>query len=78
MGVQGKKTFTTEDYAFCQRWRDIGGQLWVDPDIDFKLHVAFHCRVFQRLSSASSPGAADKVRRYEDVSGSYWGGRWSS
>lgn len=27
--------YTTEDYAFCQRWRDIGGQLWVYPDIQF-------------------------------------------
>lgn len=22
-----------EDYAFCRRWRDIGGQIWVDPEI---------------------------------------------
>ena len=22
-----------EDYAFCQRWLDIGGQVWVDPEI---------------------------------------------
>jgi hypothetical protein len=20
-----------EDYAFCRRWRDIGGQIWIDP-----------------------------------------------
>ena len=32
---QERKRWTTEDYAFCQRWRDIGGQLWVYPDIDF-------------------------------------------
>ncbi len=37
MGSFGRK-FRTEDYAFCQRWRDIGGQLWVYPDIDFE-HV---------------------------------------
>jgi hypothetical protein len=36
MGVdKERQRFTTEDYAFCQRWRDIGGQLWVYPDIDF-------------------------------------------
>lgn len=23
----------SEDYAFCQRWRDIGGKVWIDPDI---------------------------------------------
>lgn len=22
-----------EDYSFCNRWRDIGGQIWVDPGI---------------------------------------------
>jgi hypothetical protein len=35
MGVFGRR-FTTEDFAFCQRWRDLGGQLWVLPDIDFE------------------------------------------
>lgn len=35
MGIGGNQRWTTEDYAFCQRWRDIGGQLWVYPDIDF-------------------------------------------
>ena len=37
MGSFGRK-FRTEDYAFCQRWRDIGGQLWVYPNVDFQ-HV---------------------------------------
>jgi hypothetical protein len=37
MGAFGRK-FRTEDFAFCQRWRDIGGQVWVYPDIDFE-HV---------------------------------------
>lgn len=22
-----------EDYAFCRRWRDIGGKVWIDPEI---------------------------------------------
>lgn len=22
-----------EDYSFCKRWRDIGGQVWIDPEI---------------------------------------------
>jgi hypothetical protein len=22
-----------EDYAFCQRWRDLGGKVWLDPNI---------------------------------------------
>jgi len=24
----------TEDYSFCQRWRDLGGDVWADPDIE--------------------------------------------
>lgn len=22
-----------DDYAFCRRWRDIGGQVWIDPEL---------------------------------------------
>jgi len=22
-----------EDYSFCQRWRDLGGKVWIDPEI---------------------------------------------
>lgn len=22
-----------DDYAFCRRWRDLGGQVWIDPEI---------------------------------------------
>lgn len=36
MGVDSTRgRYTTEDYMFCKRWRDIGGQLWIYPDIDF-------------------------------------------
>lgn len=27
------KTKLSEDYSFCQRWRDLGGKVWVDPEI---------------------------------------------
>jgi hypothetical protein len=23
----------SEDYSFCRRWRDIGGQVWIDPEV---------------------------------------------
>lgn len=29
----GSRTKLGEDYAFCARWRDIGGKLYVDPSI---------------------------------------------
>jgi hypothetical protein len=27
------RTKLSEDYSFCQRWRDLGGKVWVDPMI---------------------------------------------
>jgi hypothetical protein len=37
MGIDStRQRWTTEDYAFCQRWRDLGGRLWIEPDIDFQ------------------------------------------
>lgn len=27
------KTKLSEDYSFCARWRDLGGRVWVDPEI---------------------------------------------
>lgn len=35
----GKMKFG-EDYAFCRRWRDIGGKVWIDPEIRMG-HVGF-------------------------------------
>lgn len=42
--VPGTPRKMGEDYAFCQRWRDIGGKVWVDPDIPMA-HVGL--KVFQ-------------------------------
>jgi len=27
-----------EDYAFCRRWIDCGGELWIVPDLDLTHH----------------------------------------
>jgi predicted O-methyltransferase YrrM len=36
MGIDHeRKRYTTEDFYFCKRWRDIGGELWCYPDVDF-------------------------------------------
>lgn len=29
-----------EDYAFCRRWRDMGGKVWIDPEVRMG-HVGF-------------------------------------
>lgn len=31
--ADGMKHKMGEDYAFCHRWRDMGGKIWVDPSI---------------------------------------------
>jgi hypothetical protein len=36
-GIYGN-VLRTEDFAFCERWRQIGGRLWVYPNVDFE-HV---------------------------------------
>lgn len=33
-GVRDGKLMT-EDAIFCRKWRDLGGEIWVDPDIQF-------------------------------------------
>jgi hypothetical protein len=30
-----------DDYAFCRRWRDLGGKVWIDPEIKMA-HVGNH------------------------------------
>lgn len=32
-GVKGE--FWGEDYYFVRKWRDLGGDVWIDPDIEF-------------------------------------------
>lgn len=27
------RTYLSEDYTFCKRWRDLGGEIWCDPKI---------------------------------------------
>lgn len=37
----GPRTYWSEDYTFCQRWRATGGTIWVDPTIRLE-HVGSH------------------------------------
>lgn len=62
MGAFSRK-FRTEDFAFCQRWRDIGGQCWAMWDIDFE-HVgqkAYKGNFGQYLRRL--PGGSDSPQR---------------
>ncbi len=38
------KEYTGEDVAFCNRWTDIGGKIWIRPDVVLK-HYGDHCYV---------------------------------
>jgi hypothetical protein len=35
------KEYLSEDYAFCQRWRKIGGKIWLDTDSRL-VHIGSH------------------------------------
>ncbi len=45
-------TWSGEDYFFAERWREMGGEVWVDPDIEFT----------HRGSKAWKANFADSVR----------------
>lgn len=38
---EGRQRQLSEDYAFCQRWRDIGGKVHMDPSIPMA-HIGTH------------------------------------
>jgi hypothetical protein len=35
MGMGDDGQWWGEDYVFCKKWTNMGGKIWVDPDIDF-------------------------------------------
>lgn len=41
------KRYLSEDYAFCRRWQNIGGEVWLDPiiNLDHVGHFTFNGRV---------------------------------
>jgi hypothetical protein len=52
-------TYLSEDFAFCKRWTDIGGEIWADLDsrLDHVGPSVFHGDIASQFSSA--PDAAD-------------------
>lgn len=51
-----------EDYSFCQRWRDMGGRIWIDPTIQMA-HIGFHGFKMDMMEvlEAEHQKAAEKV-----------------
>jgi hypothetical protein len=52
-------TYLSEDFAFCKRWTDIGGEIWADLDsrLDHVGPSVFHGDIASQFASA--PNAAD-------------------
>ena len=38
--IDSRGTYLTEDWSFCRRWRQVGGEVWVDLDIALE-HVGY-------------------------------------
>jgi hypothetical protein len=50
--------YVSEDFAFCQRWRDIGGKIWLDTEGKL-VHTGnynFQGNPAPRYSCENSPG----------------------
>jgi len=47
-------TYLSEDFAFCKRWTDIGGEIWADLDsrLDHVGPSVFHGDVASQFSAA--------------------------
>jgi hypothetical protein len=52
-------TYLSEDFAFCKRWTDIGGEIWADLDsrLDHVGPTVFHGDIASQFASA--PNAVD-------------------
>lgn len=39
--IDSQGRYLTEDWSFCRRWRELGGQIWADTTIPL-VHVGYH------------------------------------
>ena len=55
--------YYSEDWTFCENWRDIGGQVWVDKRIllrhvgTYTFDYATHEQLYKDLKQMFEPGA---------------------
>lgn len=58
------KRYLSEDYTFCRRWQDIGGDIWLDPSISLN-HYGHFCfqgnpnAIIQWETPASQPNSSE-------------------
>jgi hypothetical protein len=53
-------TYLSEDFAFCKRWTDIGGEIWADLEsrLDHVGPSVFHGDISTQFATPSAAGAA--------------------
>lgn len=62
-----------EDFVFCARWRELGGRVWVVPDIGFEhvgvkvWHGNYHTWYHDRPSWEKLPGWHNTPQLYDDA-----------
>lgn len=63
-GAHGRLWFG-EDYAFCRRWNDLGGSVWLMPDLDITHHSTTQAYPgnFHQFLMRQPGGAADPNRK---------------
>jgi hypothetical protein len=55
MHEKDTKRYLSEDYAFCRRWQELGGEVWLDPivKLDHIGHYTFNGNVSKMFYSSS-------------------------
>jgi hypothetical protein len=65
----GTGTYLSEDFAFCQRWRQIGGEVWLDTSLILTHTGAsgFTGNPFFRVGAAFASSAPQAVAKQHDA-----------
>lgn len=60
------KRYLSEDFAFCRKWRDIGGTVWADLYSNLS-HSGFHCFEGNLMESMKGMFEIEKVKETKHV-----------
>lgn len=47
--------YLSEDYTFCRRWQNVGGQVWIDPNIILNHHGSYTYRGYPLVPTDANP-----------------------